>query len=347
MVERNVPWKLSALVALVVGLGCGVGCSETVKDPENDNTYQPLPDWTDERPPSEKKLEPQPLGETVFVDAEKVETLRSDKHATVVDARPLGSYEDGHLPGAVHSGHGDPEGFKPFKDSDYNDTVPRDVSQLQATARDMGVFNDRPVVIYGTPGSKKAGRLFWALEYLGHGDVYLYTPGFETLVDELGVEPSTETASKDGDFVVRRRGSVLATNDDVRKVSDGEKEGVLIDTRRKSEYTGDEIRAPRHGYIPNAEYYHWEDIFVSEGETTKLKSKAELNQALENEGLLKKNQVLIPYCQTGTRSAYVYAALRWVGAEKPQNYDGSWARYARLEGAPVKHDGDQQLDGEK
>jgi len=347
MVARRAARWFSALIAVVIGLGVGIGCTETVKDEQDD--YEPLPEWTDERPTSEQELEPQPLNETVFVDAETVEQKQSEEEATVIDARPRPQYEEGHLPGAVHSRHGDPEGFKPFKDPDYHDTLPREVSQLQATARDMGVFNDRPVVIYGSPGSKKAGRLFWALEYLGHGEVSVYTPGYEALVEELGVEPSTEATTEEGDFVVRRRSEVLATNEDVRRVADGEQDGILIDTRRETEYTGAEPRGnPRAGYIPEATYYYWQEIFrENEDGTFALRPKDELTQEFEQEGLLAENTVLIPYCETGTRSSYVYAVLRWVGADKPQNYDGSWSRYSRLEDAPVSHDGEERLAEEK
>jgi thiosulfate/3-mercaptopyruvate sulfurtransferase len=334
-------WLSTLTVSLLVLSACG----ESV---ENATTqYQPLPEWSDERPEEEQSKEPQPFTTTdVFVSASKVKALRDDKDATIIDARPLDAYKEGHIKGAVHAKYGDPEGYKPFKNPEYHDTLHRDVGHLQEVTRELGVFNERPVVVYGTPGSKKAGRLFWTLEYLGHGEVYLYTPGYETLRKELGEDASTKDIDLEGDFVVRRRSSVLATNEDVKAVANGEKDGILIDTRRESEFTGEEVRAPRHGYIPKATFYHWENIFTETDGRREIKPTTELESSLESKGLLKEDAVLIPYCQTGTRSAYVYAALRYLGSENAQNYDGSWARYARLKAAPVSHDGESKLKGE-
>ncbi|MFB6264896.1 MAG: sulfurtransferase [Bradymonadaceae bacterium] len=333
-----------SLIALGVALVAG-GCSESIKDPAG-NKFEPAPDWTDNRPAEQKQLDPQPLNDEVFVDAERVEELatRDDKPATVIDARTRKAYEKGHFPGAIHSGN-EAAGYKPFKDPEYHDILPRDVGQLQETARGMGVYNDRPVVIYASAGSKRAGRLHWVLEYLGHGEAYIYNPGYEKLLEETGVEAQTKVVEGNGDFVVRRRESVRATHDEVRRAATGEASNVvLIDTRRKSEFVGKEVRAPRHGYIPNAKYYHWKSVF---DENDQLRPKDELRSEFKQAGLLEEGATLIPYCQTGTRSGFFYSVLRWVGSENAQNYDGSWTRWARLSDAPVAHDGKERLESSK
>jgi Rhodanese-related sulfurtransferase len=184
------------------------------------------------------------------------------------------------------------------------------------------------------------GRLHWALEYLGHGDVYVYSSGYEALIEKTSVEAEAEPNQASGNFVVRRRESIRASNEEIRKVVDGEASGVLIDTRRRTEFTGEEVRAPRRGYIPKAKLYHWEEVFDENGT---LRSKSELKSELRKEGLMKKGTALIPYCQTGTRSGVVYSVLRWAGASNVQNYDGSWARWARLNDAPIAKDGEERL----
>ncbi len=332
------------------------GCEETVKGSNDD--FEPLPEWTDERPESEQELEPQPFDEyeekygreyELFVDADQVQQLRDELDATVIDVRNEADYQDGHLPGAVHSGHraatDDQEGFKPLKDPDYHATIPRDVGQIQQTAREMGVYNDRPVVLYGAPGSKKVGRLFWAIEFLGHGGVHIYTPGKETLLEELGVDPSTESVDEEGDFVVRRRSSVMATTEEVRQIAEGDRDGILIDTRREEEFTGENPRGnPQGGYIPEANWYHWEEVFTEQDDARTLRSRDELQSELDEAGLFDEELPLIPYCETGTRSSFTYAALRWLGAEQPKNYDGSWRRWSRATDAPVNHDGAERLE---
>ena len=44
---------------------------------------------------------------------------------------------------------------------------------------------------------------------------------------------------------------------------------------------------------------------------------------------------VIPYCQTGVRSATVYSVLRWLGHPNPKNYDGSWYEWSRINDYPV------------
>lgn len=346
-VRIGTPLAFLAVISLAV-----LGCSDST-NPQQSNTAQQSstvqqsstdegpPEWTDPRPASQQKREPQALNDKVFVDAQEVQRLasRTEKPATVIDARPREAYNAGHYPGAFHSGN-EAGGYKPFKDPEYNDIIPRDVGQLQETARGMGVYNDRPVIIYATRASKRAGRLHWDLEYLGHGEVYIYNPGYKTLMEKTGVEAETEPSQAGGDFVVRRREGVRASNKEVQKVATGEADGVLIDTRREAEFIGEEVRAPRGGYIPTAKHYHWEDVFKEDGT---LRPKSELKSELQQKGLMKDGTMLIPYCQTGTRSGVTYSVLRWVGAANVQNYDGSWARWARLDDAPVAQDGEQRL----
>lgn len=308
-IEKGFLLLLCSAALLAVGIGCGE--SVVQEDP---------------RPAHERNAKPQPLNEEVFVDLERFKELR-EGGATIIDARPADLYDKGHLEGAVHS-----PGGGQFKDD--NGMLWTDVVKLQNLVRDLGVDRERPVVIYGKAVSKKAGRLFWTLEYLGHGDVYLYPPGHETLLEKLGEEAVTEgTDVERGDFVVARRESVRATAEEVRQVVDGEREGILIDTRREGEYHGTEDRDdPRQGYIPEAIHYKWDRIFDADGN---LRTKDELRSEFEQLSLVKDGVILVPYCQTGTRSAYVYAVLRWFGNESAANYDGSWVEWSRQEELPV------------
>jgi 3-mercaptopyruvate sulfurtransferase SseA len=54
--------------------------------------------------------------------------------------------------------------------------------------------------------------------------------------------------------------------------------------------------------------------------------------------------VVIPYCQTGTRSGMFYSVLRWVGADHAANYDGSWIRWAQMTDTSVAKDGEERLE---
>lgn len=276
----------------------------------------------DTRPESERNAEPAPLNSKVYVTAQELQQF-ANEGATIIDARALEDYEAGHFPGAVHT-----DGGKAWKDD--NGFLITDVVEAQQKVRDLGIDRDRKVVIYADARDSGAGRLFWTLEYFGHGEVYLYPNDYSALKGELAFEEQTDAPSiEEGDFVVAYRDSVLATRDEVEQAVDGDLEAILIDTRREGEFNGTENRGdPRQGYIPGAVWYYYENVW---DENNELRSKEALRTEFDEVGLLQENAVLLPYCQTGTRSATIYAVLRWLGVDNAQNYDGSWVEWSDSE----------------
>lgn len=281
----------------------------------------------DPRPPEQRNVQQETLDETVFVGGDEVSDLRSEG-ATFIDVRSASDYESGHVPGAVHS-----PGGSQFKND--NGMLWQNVVKLQDLARELGVERGTHVVVYGDPVSKRASRLMWTLEYLGHGQVSIYQPGYEQLLEDLDVEASTETVEPEpSEFVVSRRDSIYATGEEVEAIVEGDRDGILIDNRRRAEFEGTEERGdPRHGYIPGAKYYYWKDLFDENGN---LKSKETLRSELQSEGVLEEGKTIVPYCQSGTRSTYQYAVLQWLGHDDVQNYDGSWIQWSRDEDVPVE-----------
>lgn len=312
--QRSVLTVFASFIFSTLVATAGIGCGETVIE-------------NDPRPASERNAEPQPLNSEVVVDAQRFGELRAEG-ASIIDTRAEEDYLAGHVPGAVHA-----PGGRAYKDD--NGILLNDVVELQSITRRLGIDRDRPVVIYGNPVDKGAGRLFWTLEYLGHGGVRLYGEGYTELKAQLDFEPSTEDVQpQNGDFVVARRESVRATADEVLDIVNGERDGIIIDTRRRAEFEGTEDRGdPRQGHIPQAIYYYWKDLFVDE--QGGLQPKDALRQEFDSLGLTAEGTLVVPYCQTGTRSSYVYAILRWLGDDEATNYDGSWVEWSRLEDAPV------------
>lgn len=301
-------------LALACVLAFAIGCGGPTVEIDDTRTEQ------------EKNQQAAELNEVVFVDADAFAKLRSEG-ALVLDARGASDYEAGHVPGAVHA---DEKAL--FKDD--QGMITADIVELQDRARSIGLKNDTPVVIYGGARSSKTARLFWSLEYIGHGQVHLFLDPYEELIEELGEEPETEAATAEGDFVVALRPSIYATAKEVFDAVNGDaKDVILIDTRRLSEYEGVEDRGdPRQGYIPGATYYYWEDVF---GDDDKLRSKEELRAEFEAKGMLDPEVLIVPYCQTGTRSATIYAVFRWLGHDNVKNYDGSWVEWSRNDDYPV------------
>ena len=131
-------------------------------------------------------------------------------------------------------------------------------------------------------------------------------------------------------FTAKVRADVIATTDYVKKNLQN-KEIQFLDSRTVKEYTGDDIRALRGGYIAAANHvnipyeYAWKDPetakklaekTVKDREGMALKDAAGIKELYK--GLDPKKEV-VAYCQTGTRSTQTYAVLREAGvSEGPQ-----------------------------
>lgn len=302
--------RFIALFALVGFLGtAAIGCGETVIDEGPDS-------------PSGPSTKASELNDQVYVDLETFEQYRADG-ATVLDLRGAEDYAKGHVPGAVQSS------WKDFADDDREGAfIETEVDKLQTAARELGIDNDRKVLIYGSKVSTLQSRQAWSLEYIGHTDVYILNGSYGTWKAEAGVDPSTDTPDVEpGSFEVSLTHDILATGDDVQKAAEGEVTGILFDARSEAEFKGtDERDNPRHGHVPNAIHYNWKNVFNSDGT---LRPKDEIRQELDAKGLLAADAVIIPYCQGGFRSAVVYSVLRWLGRDDVKNYDGSWFEYSR------------------
>ena len=311
---RRLTSHLSLLLLLVLALGAMQACTESVE-------------YDDTRTEEERTAKAQPLNTQVFASADDLKKWRAEG-AIILDTRGADAFAKGHIKGAYPSKAG-----KEFQDE--LGLVFPDLVKLQESARALGLKKDKKVIVYGSAASSSSARLFWTLEHLGHGEAYLVVEGYEELLAKLGEEPETgEVTVTPGDFVVALRPEINATAEEVAQVARGEREAILIDTRREAEYLGTEDRGdPRQGYIPRATWYYWENVF--DAETKALRPKEELRAEFEREGLLKNDALIIPYCQTGVRSAYVYAVFRWLGHKNVKNYDGSWAEWSRDNELPV------------
>jgi thiosulfate/3-mercaptopyruvate sulfurtransferase len=267
----------------------------------------------------------------VLVSAQQLYALQQSG-ALILDARPQENYDAEHVKGAVLAD------WKAFVNPDKNGLMLEDVSVLQERARALGISGDRHVVIYADWGSQasNAGRLFWTLEYLGHGKVHLLNGGFEGLKG-AGIETaSAATTPAAGDFTVTLRPEIRATIAEVTEVSSTRPDNVLLlDTRTPEEWEGDNLRGnPRGGHVPGAVHYEWTRAFTG-GDEPVLRPAAELRAELEALGVVD-GKLLIPYCQSGVRSAFIYTLTRHLGYTRIKNYDGSMWEWSRDESKPLE-----------
>ena len=263
----------------------------------------------------------------VFLSVQEFEFLRQNG-AHILDVRNQEAFSLGHIPGSYWAD------WQSFADTENrNGIIWEDEAILEEAARSFGINNEDVVIVVGAGdgrgGDARAGRLFWTLEYIGHERVYLVDGGFaaweEARYDGLQAGfPEPEA----GNFEVNLRPDRRATIEEVEEaIEDGTIR--LVDTRTVEEWMGlEEARRenPRGGYIPEAIHYHWENVM----EDGKLRPRDEILAELEALGIVP-GTLTIPYCQSGVRSGYFYAVLKWLGFPEPKNYDGSWWEWSRAD----------------
>ncbi|MCB9763210.1 MAG: sulfurtransferase [Alphaproteobacteria bacterium] len=272
-------------------------------------------------------LAPLHAGE-VFVDAARAAALL-DAGAAVIDARGDKAWAQGHLPGSR------PVAWTSIRAGWLRTgLLTEDAAALARTFSAAGVRDDAPVLVYGAgaAGWGEEGRLFWTLEYLGHGDVHVLDGGYPAWVAAGGAVSKAKDPVPAGAFtpapVPARRARVdrvaaAVSDDDV----------VLWDTRERREYDGaTPYGEPRGGHIPGAVHLWYADLLAPDG--TLLPTEA-LTAALTAQGITP-DKTVIPLCTGGVRSGFGYAVLRELGYPQVANYDGSMWEWSADAARPLE-----------
>lgn len=242
----------------------------------------------------------------------------------VLDARSRDAFEKGHVPTAQPVGRPDYSAAGPIPG------LSLDAAALSAMLRERGVGRDDAVVIYGD--GPEAYRLWWTLRTVGGLEARVLDGGIARWKARGGaVARGAGLEVQPGDVELEPREADLWW-------ADLRREGArLLDTRTRAEFTGERRhpRAARAGRVPGAELLPYEAVLRSEADP-RLRPPSAL-RALVDELSLGRDERVITYCQSGTRSSVVYFALLQAGLEESRvtNYDGSWAEYSRLD-APVE-----------
>jgi thiosulfate/3-mercaptopyruvate sulfurtransferase len=256
----------------------------------------------------------------VFVSVDEVAALRA-QGAVLIDARGDRAYRHGHLPGSA------PLDWTTLRDNQQTGRLTDNTAQLQQALRAVGVSGSAPVIVYddGLSGWGEAGRIWWTLAYLGHTDTHILDGGLSAW-GAAGRPLTTDTAAAPaGDLVVRpdpeRRAELDRVARTVEECQGGGGCGVVFwDTREAREYGGaTPYGEARGGHLPGAVGLHYKALLDGQG---RLRPEAELRAILGQSGITA-DQVIVPYCTGGVRSAFAAAVLEELGYPHVANYDGS------------------------
>jgi thiosulfate/3-mercaptopyruvate sulfurtransferase len=228
----------------------------------------------------------------------------------------------GHIAGAIQID---------WPELEISDTSEASIHQWRGALEDkldtLGLTASDEIVIYDE-GSLFASRLWWILEYLGHGPRQAINGGLSAWT-HVGGTVTTEAASP---APPTYRGSpnpaVLAALDEER-ASLGDSQIVLLVTRSPDEY--------RAGNLPGAvNIPHLQNAV--DGSPRFWKPQADLQRMYTDAGVVPEKKI-IPYCSTGMRSAVTFLTLRLIGYPDVALFTGSWKEWSAHPELPVETQG--------
>lgn len=276
------------------------------------------------------------------VSTEWLERHLEEPNVRVLDCRfyfddyDLGrrTYLESHVPGAVYlnwtTDISEPQGALQF--------MAPSADLLKASMERLGVGDDTLVVAYDDEGGHYVARLWLILRRYGHDNVRVLEGGwtkwtYENRPTRSGPEPQPPPAT----FTIReQRPEMLVGAEEVLR-SAHDPDAVLIDVRRWSEFTGEEVRSKHGGRIPGATWLFWQDNLNWEGDRD-FRAADEIRRRYEEAGVTPGKRV-VAYCHGAVRAGHTAFTLAMLGYENVQVYDGSWEEWGSRDDLPIETGG--------
>ena len=201
--------------------------------------------------------------------------------------------------------------------------------QLKKNLEEIGIGDGSRVVYYSPDWDPMATRLFFTMDYLGHGNqAAMLDGGIDQWTREKRPTSTQASEWKPASLTIHVHPEIIAKMDYMRKLVDGpENNVVIVDARPSKRY--------RNGHLRGAESFYWENALVSEKEPL-LKSPEQIRRLFTAAGVTGKKKA-ISYCEVGLQASYIYMLARYIGLDAAM-YDGSYSEWSGAKQPVVRGD---------
>lgn len=271
----------------------------------------------------------------ILVDAEWLSNRFKQDDIVVLHIGREDDFQKEHIPGAVYIS----SRAYTYDDESQNIVFDRpEDAVLKEIFESRGISNSTDVVIY-TPGPwiPLVTRLYWTLDYLGHGNkTYILDGGLVAWKAAGFFTSDIEAVPQKGNFKLKPSGTLLADTNHM-KASIENKRNSIIDCRSEVYYNGIEsTHGARSGRIPSAKNIPYTSLYeASDIGAYKFKSLNDLESIFSSRGL-DKDEPIVLYCHIGMQLTVVYTAAKMLGYRNIKMYDPSFNVWGKDESLPVE-----------
>jgi thiosulfate/3-mercaptopyruvate sulfurtransferase len=270
---------------------------------------------------------PSKASDQLLVTADELATRFMD-HAVILHiTRTPESYAGEHISGARLADWA--------KFTEERDGIANELPTLEALtewARELGLDQDKPIIVYDDGEGIFAARAYVTLRMIGldamllDGQLKKWKADGRPLSTEPppAHEPSTFSPTWDPDMVVDLEDM---RNLSFAAVEPGGPDSALVDVRPTDQFSGEKPgkEITRGGHIPGAVNLPWDELIVSK-ELPVLKPKAELESIVQALGV-SPDQTTVAYCRTGAKASLLVYVLDYL--DYPVRlYDASFSEWS-------------------
>lgn len=239
----------------------------------------------------------------------------ADQRLRIVALTSAEEFAAAHIPGA---------GQIDWPSLEVTDTSDASIAgwheQVAGQLTSLAITPDQTVVVYDN-GTLWAARLWWVLHEVGHRDVRMLNGGLAAWqaaggeVETGSPAPHAGTPPSDP-YPIEPHPDALAQLTEVAAQL-GKPAAAIVDARTSQEYA--------EGHIPGAVNLNY-PLNALPDAPKRWKPATVLREMYAALGV-NPDQLVIPYCTTGVRSAVTFFTLRLIGYDHVALYTGSWKEW--------------------